>query len=204
MPAYDADLRATLERNLLAHDRTEVDDPDLRHAAVAVAVVGDGEEACFVLTRRQQRLRSHGGQWALPGGRVDPGESPRQAALRELHEEVGVDDAEVLGLLDDYPTRSGYRITPVVVWLAPGAAMTANPAEVASIHRIPLAELQRDDSPRFVTSVADARGPVIQLPILDRRVHAPTAAVLYQLREVGLEGRATRVAHFDEPPFARA
>ena len=92
----------------------------------------------LLLTRRAAGLRAHRGQWALPGGRCDAGETPVEAALRELHEELGLalgPDA-VLGLLDDYPTRSGYLITPVVVWAGAGAAMSPNPQEVASVHRI--------------------------------------------------------------------
>src|ERR1700755_2341159 len=113
----------------------------LKRAAVAIARVpaGDGTNGtALLLTLRAASLRAHGGQWALPGGRCDEGETQVTAALRELHEELGLElvPANVLGLLDDYPTRSGYLITPVVLWATKGAAITANPAEVASVHRI--------------------------------------------------------------------
>jgi 8-oxo-dGTP pyrophosphatase MutT (NUDIX family) len=195
-------LRRMLAANLAAHPRRGIGDGNLRPAAVAVAVVGDGDgKACFLLTRRARSLRSHAGQWALPGGRIDAGETVERAATRELSEEVGLAGGDVLGLLDDYPTRSGYRITPVVVWVGGRPSFVLNPREVASVHVVPIAELERPDSPRFVDSPAGDR-PVIQLPVFDRLVHAPTAAVLYQFKEVGLHGRDTRVAHLDQPPFA--
>lgn len=205
MPDFGEPLRDLVARRLSAHDRVGiVDGADLRRAAVAIAIVVDDEgRACFLLTRRQPRMRAHAGQWALPGGRVDAGESLTEAALRELHEEVSVERAEVLGLLDDYPTRSGYRITPVVVWVDPATEIVADPAEVAAVHRVPLDELTRPDGPRFLDGIDDAKGPIIQVPIGDRLIHAPTGAVLHQFAEVVLHGRATRVAHFDEPPFAR-
>jgi 8-oxo-dGTP pyrophosphatase MutT (NUDIX family) len=213
---YDAALRDRLRGHLDRHDRTSVTDPALRHAAVVVAVLaaeegrdaGDRRDgaaessAAFLLTRRASRLRAHRGQWAFPGGSLDPGEDAVTAALRELDEEVGMRDVEVLGLLDDYPSRSGYRITPVVVWAPPGTPVVPDPSEVASVHRVPLEVL--DATPRYL-SLPDAEGPVIQVPLapLDTLLHAPSGAVLHQFAEVALHGRATRVAHLDAPGFAR-
>ena len=198
---YDRALRERLRARLDAHPRTVVDDPAARAAAVTVTLLADGPATACLLTRRAEGLRAHTGQYALPGGRLEPGEDAVEAALRELHEEVGVTGVEVLGLLDDYATRSGYVITPVVVWAPADATVVADPGEVAEVHRIPLAHLA-DRQPRFI-EVPDARGPVIQLPIADTFIHAPTGAVLHQFAEVALHGRTTRVAHFDEAPFAR-
>jgi 8-oxo-dGTP pyrophosphatase MutT (NUDIX family) len=187
--------------------RVEPDDAGngLKHAAVAIALMetedGSGE-AAFLLTRRADRLRSHGGQWALPGGRCDEGETLAQAALRELREEVGMDldPGAVLGLLDDYPTRSGYLVTPVVLWTGVRPALAVNAGEVASVHRIPLADIAREDAVDFTTIAQSARR-VVRIHINGSRVHAPTAAFLYQFREL-LAGRITRVADLEQPVFA--
>lgn len=176
--------------------------PRGRSAVAVVLTRDDAGELSLLLTRRSPTLRSHKGQWALPGGRVDPGETIRQTALRELAEELGVvlDESSVLGELDDFVTRSGYHITPVVIWAADIAvSITANPAEVASVHVVPVQVL--DVEPRFIT-IAESDRPVIQVPLFDRMVHAPTGAILHQFREVVLHGRATRVAHFEQPVFA--
>ncbi len=160
--------------------------------------------AAFLLCRRASKLNRHGGQWALPGGRVDPGETTAETALRELDEELGVrlgEDA-VLGILDDYATRSGYIMTPVVVWGGAGLTLTPNPDEVAHAYRIGLHELCRTNSPRFVT-IPESDRPVVQVPLGGDLIHAPTGAVLVQFRWVGIEGRLhERVDEFEQPVFA--
>jgi 8-oxo-dGTP pyrophosphatase MutT (NUDIX family) len=178
---------------------------DLTRAAVAIALypAADGaDEAAFLLTRRAEGLRAHRAQWALPGGRCDAGETRAQAALRELREELGLalgEDA-VLGMLDDYPTRSGYLVTPVVVWADARQVLAPNPAEVASVHRLPLDLIEREDAFDF-TTIPQSDRRVIRFHYGQRLIHAPTAAMIYQFREI-LAGRATRVADLEQPVFA--
>jgi 8-oxo-dGTP pyrophosphatase MutT (NUDIX family) len=172
-----------------------------RRAAAVAVVVSQGECGPAVwLTRRTAGLRAHPGQFALPGGRFDEGEDAVAAALRELHEELGIDArrADCAGLLDDYATRSGYVMTPVVI-RADSQEPVPNPAEVAEVHRISFREL--DVEPRYVR-IPESTRPVIQLPLAGSLVHAPTAAVLFQFREVALRGRHTRVDHLEQPVFA--
>jgi 8-oxo-dGTP pyrophosphatase MutT (NUDIX family) len=179
--------------------------PALKRAAVAIALVEAGDvenETALLLTRRAAGLRAHRGQWALPGGRCDEGETPAEAALRELHEELGLEPGpdDVLGLLDDYPTRSGYLITPVVVWAAASAAILPNPEEVAFVHRIALGEIEQADAFDFIT-IPESTRRVIRFRHAGHFIHAPTAALIYQFREV-LAGRDTRVAELEQPVFA--
>jgi 8-oxo-dGTP pyrophosphatase MutT (NUDIX family) len=200
---FDAALRETLAARCKAFPRLAHTGPALTRAAVAITLVdaGDGE-AAFLLTRRAAALRAHGGQWALPGGRCDPGETFEETALRELEEELGLalPPEHVLGLLDDYPTRSGYAVTPVVAWLEGDGEVRPNPHEVASVHRIRLAQIGRDDAVEF-ERIPESERPLIRLHIGDQSIHAPTAAMVYQLREL-LAGRVTRVAHLEQPVFA--
>ena len=187
-------------------------------AAVALAIVDEGpgadlgglpryaspsNRAAMLLTRRSAALRNHAGQWALPGGRIDGDETPEQAALRELAEEVGLelDGGCVLGRLDDFATRSGFVITPVVVWAGTGEHLVPKPEEVQSVHRIPVQEFLRADAP-MLDDLPGSAHPVLRMPVGHSWIAAPTAAFLYQFRELCLLGRPTRVAHFEQPHFA--
>lgn len=191
---------------------------DQHHAAVALTVVEAGMgadldglpshdgwqcDAALLLTRRSLSLRKHAGQWALPGGRLDPGETPEQTALRELAEEVGLElpESDILGRLDDFTTRSGFVMTPIVVWGGAGRNLRPNPGEVESIHRIPVQELLRPDAP-LLEQLEGSDHPVLRMPVGAGSIAAPTAAILYQFREVLLHDRDTRVDHFEQPEFA--
>jgi mutator protein MutT len=193
-------------------------DQPQRFAAVALAIADEGhgagltglpkprvwsEQAALILTRRSSTLRAHAGQWALPGGRIDDGETPEQTALRELAEEVGLqlESSAILGRLDDFVTRSGFVITPVLVWAGSARELKANPAEVEQIHRIPLTEFLRADAP-ILEALHGSEQPVLKMPVGNTWIAAPTAAVLYQFRELCLLGQPTRVAHYEQPKFA--
>jgi 8-oxo-dGTP pyrophosphatase MutT (NUDIX family) len=212
---FDDRLRSALAANLGAHQRRAKPLDGRRHAAVAIvivdsdpvrhagATVGAPGGAALLLCQRAADMRRHAGQWALPGGQVEPGETPLEAALRELREELGISLAPhtAIGWLDDYATRSGYLITPVVLWSDSDPALKPAPDEVLDVYRVSLEALVQAE-PRFI-AIPESSRPVLQLPLEDHLIHAPTGAVLYQLRQVGLLGRTDeRVDGFEQPVFA--
>lgn len=150
-----ADFRARALRNAAAPDGGDVHgdhrlNPGSRHsivreglrpAAVLVPVVDRPGGATMLLTKRTETLKSHPGQIAFPGGRVDPGDvSIAAAALREADEEVGLkaDHVEIVGQLADYYSGSGFKITPVLSVVRPGFTLTINPDEVDDAFEVPL------------------------------------------------------------------
>ena len=194
--SFAADLRARVVANLAATPPLPLEPAEYRRAAVGVVLHPDAAgETCFVLTRRPATLRRHAGQFALPGGRLEDGETAEEAVRREIVEEVGLDlgsDA-VLGQLDDFVSRSGHLITPFVLW-TDQSRIVANPEEVAAAYQLPLTDLELPGNPRLE--------PLLRFALANSTVYAPTAAVLYQFREQALHGRPTPVAHFEQPRFA--
>lgn len=217
----DSALRSTILLHLQRFERVGAQHAAHPRSAVALTLVDAGpgaglpgfaepthwsNDAALLLTRRARHLRRHPGQWALPGGKVDAGESAEQTALRELREEVGLHltPEAVLGHLDDFVTRSGFVIEPVVVWAGAVSHLQPNPGEVDSVHRIPLTELLRPSAPILEPSSDDPDRPLLFMPLGDSWIASPTAALLYQFREVGLRGQSVRVAHYEQPLFARS
>ena len=213
---YNGLLREHISANLQKFSRDQRSDTAQRQAAVALVVTNVGttplvydipqrdvSEAALILTRRSKELVNHAGQWALPGGSIDDGETAEQAALRELHEEVDLhlESDSILGRLDDFTTRSGYTITPVVIWGGENTELTPNPSEGDSIHRIPLSEFLREDAP-LLESIPESDDPVLLMPVGPGWIASATGAILYQFREVALNGRQIRVSHYEQPYFA--
>ena len=213
------ELRRLISANLKKFVRLTHTRKSLKRAAVAITIVdtqrdpgihglvfdeSQAPHAALILTKRAAKMRKHAGQWAFPGGLIERRESPEESALRELEEEVGVklSPDRIIGRLDDYNTRSGFTITPIVIWGGSDLKLTANPEEVASIHRIPLTEFMRRDAP-ILEDMAESENPVLLMPVGHSWIAAPTAAMLYQFREVAIMGQEKlRVAHYEQPYFA--
>jgi mutator protein MutT len=177
--------------------------PGFRRAAVALCVLEDDGALRVVVIKRANQGRN-AGQWGLPGGRLDDGETPVQAALRELREEIGltVGPGDVAGRLDDFPAASGFAITPIVAVARDPGTIRRNPAEVHSVHLVDLTRLTAEDVPRWIPQRGG--GPLFQFRIApDMTIHPPTGALLWQFREVVLMGRHARVAEFIQPDWTR-
>ncbi|HEY7484703.1 MAG TPA: CoA pyrophosphatase [Streptosporangiaceae bacterium] len=203
-PASLAEFRQFATARLSAFSPTSVGHtPGFRRAAVVVCVLEHEGAPCVVVIKRAYHGRN-AGQWGLPGGGMDDGETPVRAALRELHEETGlnVSAGDVVGRLDDFPAASGFAITPIVVAAATPGPIRRNPAEVHSVHLVPLSRLIADDVPHWVRRRAG--GHLFQLRLApDMVIHAPTGAMLWQFREVVLLGREARVAEFAQPDWTQ-
>ena len=189
-----------IRRNLASFTRRPAGG-DARRAAVALCVLDCDTSPRLLVAKRVARGRNPG-QWTLPGGKLEPGEDAVAAALRELEEEAAVAGGEVAGLLDDFVTDSGFRITPVVVLAAPGTRPRRAPDEIASLHQIRFDALLREGVPRWLAQPGgDA---LLQMKLRhDMVIHAPTGALLFQFREVALLGRDTRVADLRQPDWTR-
>ncbi|MBE7185744.1 MAG: CoA pyrophosphatase [Methylobacterium mesophilicum] len=203
MPAFSAD---DFRARALAHGVAQAGDPghwgdhrwnpdaeglfpaeDLRDAAVLVALVDRGAQSSLILTKRTETLRSHSGQIAFPGGRIDPEDaSPEAAALREANEEVGLPPSavEVVGRLPDYVSGSGYRIAPVLGILRPPVALVLSPAEVEAAFEVPLSFLMSPLNHHRESRIWKERERFFYvMPYGERRIWGVTAGILRMLYE---------------------
>jgi 8-oxo-dGTP pyrophosphatase MutT (NUDIX family) len=199
---FGDELRSAMRANLGRLDRRPIRlTGDRRRAGVAVAVLDSDTNPSVLLIKRAAHGR-HAGQWAFPGGRVEAGERTVAAALREAREEVGLEEAEVVGALDDILTGTGFIVTPVVMFAPPAVRLRRDPTEVHSLHRVGLERLVAPGMPRWVPNGSGAE--LLQYRLRQNMVvHAPTGAMLWQFAEVALRGRDTRVADLSQPAFAQ-
>lgn len=181
------DLRSSLAapavQPAVAGDLPELRSRAAIRAAVLIAIT-DRSEPGVILTVRRDHLRTHAGQIALPGGRVDPGEEPVAAAVREAQEELGLDPAlvELVGCLDDYRTVTGYVITPAVAVVPPDLPLTPHEHEVADWFETPLAHLLDPANQQLQTAVfAGRERRYWQIEWDGRQIWGATAAMLVNL-----------------------
>ncbi|KQW29003.1 DNA mismatch repair protein MutT [Rhizobium sp. Root274] len=165
----------------------EIEQLNLRDAAVLVAVIDDPDEARVILTKRTDKLRKHAGQIAFPGGGIDEADlSPEEAALREAEEEIGLDRrfVETVGRLPQYLAGTGFRIQPVLAVVQPGFVITPNPDEVESVFEVPLSFLMNPDNHRQDSRVwQGAVRHFYVMPYRDRHIWGITAGIIRTLYE---------------------
>jgi 8-oxo-dGTP pyrophosphatase MutT (NUDIX family) len=195
-------LKARIVANLAAFPRIALPPEDRRRAAVAILLSPVDGAPTFALTRRALTMRRGAGNYALPGGNFEPGEDAVEAAVRETAEELGVvlgaDPA--LGLLDDFHTLGGHVVTPVVLWSDLPLTLKPDPQEVSDAWLLPLSQLDHPESPR-AEDHPDGGEPILRMFANGQWVNPPTAAWLYQFREVCLHGRWTRVGRVGQPTW---
>jgi 8-oxo-dGTP pyrophosphatase MutT (NUDIX family) len=181
-PAGDAGARAQPAALDAAFERAHTP------AGVLVPLIARPAGITVLLTQRAGHLSRHANQIAFPGGRHEAGDgSMIVTALRETEEEVGLprDRVEVLGVLPEYRTRTGFRITPVVGWIEPPFALAPDPGEVTDVFEIPLAfVLDPANHERHHRDAADERRYFYVLPFEDRYIWGATAAMLINLHHV--------------------
>jgi len=150
-------LHRYLQARLDAPETEDPQPPEYRAAAVLVPVVAHADGADLMFLRRPETMREHRGQIAFPGGRIDPGETPVVAALREAHEELGLapDRVEVLGRVPGIATVTNYWVHPVVAWVEAPVSVLPNPREVDETF---FADLARLSDPRIYRATAVAYG----------------------------------------------
>jgi len=158
-----------------------------KDAAVLVSVIERGDGAHMVLTKRTEALRTHSGQIALPGGRIDPDDlTPEAAALRECEEETGIprDAVRTVGRLPVYLSGSGFRIHPVLAVIEGDPPVRPNPDEVESVFEVPMAFLMNRDNHRKGSVVWNGkRRYFLEMPYGEHRIWGVTAGIIRTVYE---------------------
>lgn len=165
------------------HDDARFAPPEVRPAAVLIAVT-DRAEPGVLLTHRPETMRAHPGQVAFPGGKIDPGEDAVEAALREAHEELGIDPqaVRVIGASDRFVTGSGYDVTPVLAIIPPDLPIVPDPHEVSGWFEAPLRFIL--DSANHARKIGEFRGharPYLEIEWEGHRIWGVTAAIIHNL-----------------------
>ncbi len=194
--------RESIAANLTAFPRRVLTQQGARRAAVAILLSLREGQLTYILTRRALTMRRGAGNYALPGGNQEHGEDAISAAVRETQEELGITITHdlALGLLDDFLTLGGHVVTPVVFWSPVSLSLDPDPVEVGRAWFEPVSSLNHPDAP-MAEPHPDGGEPILRMPADNTWINPPTAAWLYQFREVGLHGRHTRVVSVGQPEW---